>query len=140
MKRGLVARLLIVITTSVAVNPSAHAALIDTPAAVASDRERILVLVHRPHVGAQLEAYGVKPADAKARIAALTDAEVGQLAADIDDAPAGGFIIVLLAVYGILVVLQFVAGVIGLVSITSQAISAGVDALANPPSSGRPTR
>jgi hypothetical protein len=90
--RRLIARFLIVTTTSALATPQAHAATISTEAAVVPDRERILVLLDRPDVGRQLEAYGVKPADAKARIAALTDAEVAQLAAGIDSAPAGGFV------------------------------------------------
>ena len=47
---------------------------------------------------AQLEAYGVSPADAKARVAASTDAEAAELAAGIDTLPAGGFVQALAAV------------------------------------------
>jgi hypothetical protein len=38
----------------------------------------------------QLQAHGVSIEQAKARIAALTDAEAAQLAAQIDSLPAGG--------------------------------------------------
>jgi len=124
----LVARLLIVTTTSAGVTPGVHAAAIDTAAAVVADRERILVLLDRPDVSAQLEAYGVKPADAKARLAVLTDAEVTQLAVDIENAPAGGFIqIIAVALVGfaymvmaaVAVVAMAVGGVIKLISVAA---------------------
>lgn len=54
------------------------------------DRERIANFVERAEIQAQLQAYGVNPADVKARIAALTDAEAAELAGKIDNLPAGG--------------------------------------------------
>src|SRR5438034_702572 len=84
--RLLVARVLIATTTSACLAPHAHAGVISTEAAIAGDRARILVLLDRPDISAQLEARGVKPSDAKARIAALSDADVAQLSAAIDKA------------------------------------------------------
>ena len=52
-------------------------------------KERILGLLERTDVRAQLESLGVNPVDAKARVAALTDDEAAQLAAKIDKLPAG---------------------------------------------------
>jgi hypothetical protein len=89
MLRAVVARVLIV-TVSSTIVPRAEAALIATDAAINADRERILTLLDRPEVAAQLEAYGVHMDDAKARIDALTDAEAAQLSAEIDKAFAGG--------------------------------------------------
>ena len=86
--RDLVARVLIV-TTTVAMVPKAEGAMVGTDTAIAGDRERILTLLERPEVAAQLEAYGVRLSDAKARVAALNDAEAAQLSAEIDKAYAG---------------------------------------------------
>jgi hypothetical protein len=46
--------------------------------------------VERADIQARLQAHGVNPADVKARVAALTDAEAAELAANIDSLPAGG--------------------------------------------------
>ena len=67
----------------------ADAAMIGTEAAVNGDRERVLRLLDHPDVAAQLEAYGVRISDAKARVAALSDAEAAELSAEIDKAYAG---------------------------------------------------
>ena len=53
-------------------------------------RDEINRLLDRADVRSRLEAHGVKPADVKARVAALTDDEVAQLATKIDGLPAGG--------------------------------------------------
>ena len=53
-------------------------------------KERIIGFLDRGDVRAQLESMGVNPADAKARVASLTDDEATQLAAKIDNLPAGG--------------------------------------------------
>ena len=87
--RGVVGRLLIV-TMSSTVIPRAEGAVIGTNAAINADRERILMLIDRPDVAAQLEAYGVSPTDAKGRVAVLSDAEVARLSAEIDKANVGG--------------------------------------------------
>lgn len=88
MLRALVSRLLIV-TLSSTIVPKAEGAVIVTEAAISADRQRILMLL-RADVAAQLEAYGVRPSDAKARIGTLTDLEAAQLSAEIDKAYAGG--------------------------------------------------
>jgi hypothetical protein len=61
-----------------------------TATALAGDRERIAAILARPEAQAQLQARGVDPAEAQARVAALTDEEAAQLAARIDPLPAGG--------------------------------------------------
>jgi len=68
----------------------AQAALVSTGSALGADRERIARMLDRTEVQAQLQAYGVSAADVKARVAALTDAEAAELAARIDELPAGG--------------------------------------------------
>lgn len=66
----------------------AHAGMVATETLV--ERERIASLLERADVQAQLQAYGVSPGEVKARVAALTDAEAAELAARVDELPAGG--------------------------------------------------
>jgi hypothetical protein len=65
---------------------TSQAAMITTP----SERDGLLRLLDRAEVQSQLQAYGVSPEQAKARIAALSDVEAAQLAAQIESLPAGG--------------------------------------------------
>lgn len=51
-------------------------------------RDRVARFVSRGDVASQLQAMGVSSAEAQARVAALTDAEVAQLAGRIDRLPA----------------------------------------------------
>ncbi len=66
-----------------------HAGMLPTDAAN-PERSRVLNILDREDVLAQLKAHGVSPADVKARVAAMTDDEVAQLAGQIDSLPAGG--------------------------------------------------
>ena len=85
--RRLVASLLIV---SLAVPIPAQAALVSTESALGSQQQHIARVLDRAEMQGQLQAYGVSAADVKARVAALTDAEAAELAARIDELPAGG--------------------------------------------------
>jgi len=58
----------------------------DTSAA----RDQVRSLLDRPDVQSQLTARGIDPAEAKARVDSLSDAEVMHLADKIDQLPAGG--------------------------------------------------
>jgi hypothetical protein len=70
---------------------SAQAGMVPTTTVAAEPaKERIVSLIERSDVRAQLQAIGVNPNDAKARVAALSDAEAAQLAARFDSLPAGG--------------------------------------------------
>ncbi|HZE62116.1 MAG TPA: PA2779 family protein [Burkholderiales bacterium] len=70
---------------------SAQAGMVPTPTVAAEPaKERIMGLLERSDVRAQLQSFGVNPADAKARVAALSDDEAAQLAARFDSLPAGG--------------------------------------------------
>ena len=107
MFRRFIASLLIVSLTGLGFAAPAQAALLATDAAVAgAERERISSLLERADVRAQLQAYGVDPAQVKARVAALTDAEAAQVAAQIDQLPAGGESVlgVLLVVFIVLLI------------------------------------
>jgi hypothetical protein len=66
-----------------------HAGMLPTDAAN-PERLRVLTVLERSDVQAALQAHGVSSADVKARVAAMTDDEVAQLAGQIDSLPAGG--------------------------------------------------
>lgn len=108
-------RLLIVSVCSIGMPmPSAQAELVSTyNLAIASqfesDRQKLDAWVQREDVRAELERNGVNPAEAKARVHALSDAEAASIAGRIDSLPAGGdfigalvFVFVLLLVTDIL--------------------------------------
>jgi len=89
----------------------AHAALVTTaevivpPSSAKAERERIQDWLTREDVARRLQDYGVKAADAQARVAALTDDEARALGDKIDTLPAGGDVIgVLFTVFIILLV------------------------------------
>ena len=89
--RRLIASLLVVSLTGLGVPLPAQAGMIGTDSLAASgDREKIGALLERAEVRAGLEAYGVSPADVRARVAAMTDREVSQLAGQLDGLPSGG--------------------------------------------------
>ncbi len=68
----------------------ASAGMVATDTAIATAaRDRIDSVLERADVRAQLETRGVSPAEVKARVAALSDAEAAQLAHQIDSLPAG---------------------------------------------------
>jgi hypothetical protein len=86
--RRLIASLLVVSLTGMGVPLPAQAGMIGTDSL--AERERIGAMLERADVQARLQSYGVSPAEVKARVAALTDAEAADLAARIDSLPAGG--------------------------------------------------
>ncbi|HLE67386.1 MAG TPA: PA2779 family protein [Burkholderiales bacterium] len=55
-----------------------------------NERERVKALVARPEVAKQLQALGVPPEKAQARVDAMTDSEVRTLAGRLDALPAAG--------------------------------------------------
>lgn len=65
---------------------SAQAGMLPTPDVT---KETIIGWIDRADVRAQLESLGVNPADAKARVAAMSDAEAAQLAGKLEQLPAG---------------------------------------------------
>ena len=89
--RRFIASLLVVSMTGLALTLPAQAAVVATDAALAAaQRDRVAALLDRRDVRAQLEAHGVRPAEVKARVAALTDEEAAQLAGHLERLPAGG--------------------------------------------------
>jgi hypothetical protein len=77
-------------------------------------RARIGAVLAREEVRRQLEQYGVDPAAADERIAALTDQELEQLATDLDNMPAGGN---LLAVVGVTFIVLLILELVGVIDI-----------------------
>lgn len=72
---------------------SAQAALIGTQELVAAadqGRAQLAAQLARPELQARLQALGIAPADAQARVAALSDQEAASMASQIDALPAGG--------------------------------------------------
>lgn len=89
--RRVLAALLIVCIGGIGTPPQAHAGIVNTDTVVAgAERERLTSLLERGEVRARLEALGVDAAQARERVAALSDTEATQLAAQLDELPAGG--------------------------------------------------
>ena len=80
----------------------AHAGMLPTDAG----RAEIFSLLERAEVQAQLQALGVSASAVRARVAAMSDEEAAQLAAELDSLPAGGADVlgVILAVFIILLI------------------------------------
>lgn len=72
----------------------AQAALVSTDQVIdkseaAADRARVVAFLAREDVRREMQSMGVNPDEAGARVAGMTDAEVQQMAARIDELPAG---------------------------------------------------
>jgi hypothetical protein len=93
--------------------PSVFAAMVGTEDVLGNQdvqlaREKIRVFLERKEVQDILTSQGIDPLEAKARVQSLSDAEVKQVAAKIDQLPAGGGILgalILIAVVFFLVLL-----------------------------------
>jgi len=84
--------ILVIIFTPV---PSVLAAMVGTEAVLVNQdtqnaRDQLRSFLNREDVQSQLTLRGIDPAEAKARIDSLSDAEVMQIADKIDQLPAGG--------------------------------------------------
>jgi hypothetical protein len=91
MIRRFIATLLVI---CIAAPLPTQAAMLATDKAVAAgERQYVNQLLERADVRSRLAQYGVNANDVKARVAALSDAEVAQLAGNMDALPAGGDII-----------------------------------------------
>jgi len=101
------------------VQSAAYAGVISTQEYLtAVDREatraRIDAVLAREEVRSKLEQYGVDPAETDARLAALTDPELEQLATDLENMPAGGSV---LAVVGIVFIVLLILELTGVIDI-----------------------
>jgi hypothetical protein len=92
--------------------PIAHAGVIDTATVLeVSDRQanldRVTSVLRQEAVQQRLQELGVDPAAAEARVAALSSAELAQMAEDLENAPAGGDALGLIgAVFLVLLILE----------------------------------
>lgn len=98
--------LLIACTFSLGLPLPASAGIVTTQQIHAgSERDRVRSFLEREDVRAQMQSFGVTAEAAQARVDALSDQEVGELAGRLDELPAGGGIIgVLFAVFIILLI------------------------------------
>lgn len=67
--------------------PQAHAGMIQVEDL---ERERVKSMLERPEVAKELEKMGIPADEARARVDAMSEAEVRQLAGRLDALPAGG--------------------------------------------------
>jgi hypothetical protein len=86
--------LVVVFTIFSVLLPPARAALVPTAQAVSAidteqTRSQLYVLIDRADVQAQLEVWGVDPQEARARVDTLSDQELKNLSARMDQMPAG---------------------------------------------------
>lgn len=101
------ARVLVVCTMAIGMPLPASAGIVTTDQVqAAGDRDKVRSFLDRAEVRAQMESLGVDADAARARVDALTDEEVSNLAGRIDTLPAGGDSIlgVLFAVFIILLI------------------------------------
>ena len=99
--KRLIASCLIVGLTTAGFPLAAHARIVATDEVAAVDsasanRDRVSAFLAREDVGQALQAQGVTAQAARQRVAAMSDAEVAQLAGRVAQAPAGGEILGLL--------------------------------------------
>jgi hypothetical protein len=100
----------------------AQAALVSTEEVLAagsgtSDRARVLAFLDRAEVREQIAALGVDPNEAAARVAALSDAQVREIAGQLDQLPAGQSAVG--AVVGAIVIIFLVLLVTDLLGLTN---------------------
>jgi hypothetical protein len=92
--RALVLPVALVFLAAVGPLPAAQAAMVSTDAVIAergaaAEREAVESFLARDDVRQQMRDLGVDPAEADARVAAMSDAEVRQLAGKLEEAKAG---------------------------------------------------
>jgi uncharacterized protein DUF6627 len=86
MKKRLPLTLLFTLALAVAV-PQVRAGMIQT---ADPERERVKAMLERPELAQELQKMGIAPDEARARVEAMTPAEVAQVAGQLDALPAGG--------------------------------------------------
>lgn len=81
-------------------------------------REKVAAFMDRQDVVKYLNAWGVDPAEAKARVSVMTDEEVAMLSDKIDQLPAGGDAVgFLVAVAVIVFVVLLITDIIGVTDV-----------------------
>lgn len=100
----------------------AQAALVSTEEVLAAgsgaaDRARVLAFLDRAEVREQIAALGVDPTEAAARVAALSDAQVREIAGQLEELPAGQSAVG--AVVGAIIIIFLVLLVTDLLGLTN---------------------
>ncbi|MCD6042103.1 MAG: hypothetical protein K0R40_1706 [Burkholderiales bacterium] len=81
-------RFLSMLVLGLAIAFPASAGMIATPAQ--DERSRVKAMLERPELQTEMQKMGIVPSEAAARVDAMNDAEVLQLAGKLDQAAAGG--------------------------------------------------
>jgi len=94
----------------------AHAGMVTTEAVLSAGQRsvnaaKVSEALEREGVRERMIALGVDPAEARARVAALGDAELARLAAGIDSLPAGGGVIEVVGIVFIVLLILELLGV-----------------------------
>ncbi len=113
--KQLVASVLIVGLTTMGFPLAAQASIVPTEqivtlGAAASNRDRVSTFMARKDVRQAMSEQGVSPEAAAARVAAMSDNEVAQLAGRIDQAPAGGEVLGLIFTVFIVLLITDILG------------------------------
>jgi hypothetical protein len=104
--KRVVSSVLIVCTLGAGMPLPASAGIIATDQVAASaERDRVKSFLDRAEVRERLQALGVDPAAARARVDALSDQEIATLAGGMDRLPAGGGDVLTVALIVFLVLL-----------------------------------
>ncbi len=77
-------------------------------------RDQVLQALAQDDVQRQLIARGVDPADARARVAALSDSELADLQRQIDEMPAGSGALAVVGIVAIVLLVLDLAGVLNI--------------------------
>ncbi|MFT3754771.1 MAG: PA2779 family protein [Pseudoxanthomonas sp.] len=98
---------------------SAHAGVITTQQALSAEaraaaEQDVRTAMARDDVRQAMQHYGVNPADADARLASLSDAELMQLQGQMDRLPAGGSV---LAVIGVVFIVLLILELVGVTNV-----------------------
>ncbi|OEU68304.1 MAG: hypothetical protein BBJ57_06155 [Desulfobacterales bacterium PC51MH44] len=95
MRKPIASLVIVALSAFSIISVPAHAAMVNTAEILKQNqhnlaRERLHIFLNRSEVHKQLKAWGVNPEEAKARVDSLTDQEIAEIAARIDQLPAGG--------------------------------------------------
>jgi hypothetical protein len=123
LRRGVALVLAVVIFVISMPLGMAQAALVSTEQVLAAgngatDRARVLAFLERAEIREQITALGVDPAEAAARVAALSDAQVREIAGQLDQLPAGqGAVGVVVGAILIIFLVLLVTDLLGLTNV-----------------------
>ncbi len=103
--------------------------VLDGAVALQAERARLRALLRRAEVQAGMAAQGVGPAEALARVEALSDREVAQIAERLDALSAGGATTTEVLLYDPRLVAYALAAAIALIILTVMLIGTALDAM-----------